>query len=131
MEIKFRSWNQQSDFFIQSPAYMAYQGTPDLETLKSFMHHYREDNPLMLFTGQKDSQGKEVYHKDYLANGKRVFFVQWQEEESRFILMPCIGNTDSWKYMDECSRMKIVGNIYENNIEKLVEKLTKSHASKS
>jgi GrpB-like predicted nucleotidyltransferase (UPF0157 family) len=31
-EIKFRSWDKDAK-------YMAYQGTPDLETIQSFMHH--------------------------------------------------------------------------------------------
>lgn len=122
MEIKFRAWKQGTTF-IQAPPYMAYQGEPDLETFKSFMHHYNDGDSLMLYTGQKDSKGKEVYHKDYLANGKRIFLVIWQEAESRFILMPCIENSDNWKYMDECSRMRIVGNFYESKIENLVKKV--------
>lgn len=38
--IKFRAWDK-------SQNYMAYQGTPDLETLQSFIFHFGEDE-LML-----------------------------------------------------------------------------------
>jgi hypothetical protein len=40
--IKFRAWDE-------SQKYMAYQGTPDLETLQSFIFHFG-DKPLMQFT---------------------------------------------------------------------------------
>jgi hypothetical protein len=48
-EIKFRAWDE-------SQNYMAYQGTPDLETIQSFMHHFG-DKLLMQFTGIKDKNG--------------------------------------------------------------------------
>ncbi len=32
-EIKFRAWDE-------AQKHMAYQGTPDLETIQSFMHHF-------------------------------------------------------------------------------------------
>lgn len=70
---------------------------------------------LMQFVGLQDKGGKDVYHKDKLAMGKKVFVCEWQKEEARFILLPCLGNTDSWKFIDECSRMKIIGNSYEPN----------------
>ena len=57
-EIKFRSWDDEQK-------YMAYQGTPDLETIQSFMFHFG-DKELMQFTGYKDINGKDIYDGDFL-----------------------------------------------------------------
>ena len=72
------------------------------------------------YTGLKDKNGKECYHKDILNGFGKLWLIEWQQEEARFILQPTGKNTDSWKFMDEVDRMKIVGNIYEN--KNLLEK---------
>lgn len=72
------------------------------------------DVVLMQFVGLKDRNGNDVYHKDYVLSGKKRFVVEWQQEEARFILLPCLGNTDNWKFMDEVQHMKVDGNIYES-----------------
>ena len=58
-EIKFRAWDEKQK-------YMAYQGTPDLETVSSFMHHY-SDAILMINTGAKDGNGTEIYESDIIC----------------------------------------------------------------
>lgn len=69
-EIKFRAWNEKSK-------YMAYQGTPDLETIQSFFFHFGEDR-LMQFTGLKDKNGVEIYEGDYLVD----YYPVDEEDES-------------------------------------------------
>lgn len=44
---RFRAWDDKQK-------YMAIQGTPDLETLASFMHHYSDSKFLMQSTGILD-----------------------------------------------------------------------------
>ena len=65
---KFRCWDDKNK-------YMAYQGTPDLETLGSFMHHYSDAKFLMQSTGILDKNGVEIFEDDFLLD------IEFDEEE--------------------------------------------------
>ena len=95
-QIKFRAWDE-------SQKYMAYQGTHDLETIQSFMHHYG-DKVLMQWTGLKDFLGFEIYEGDivYLFSDGTSEVVRF-EDGYFFPLIDC--NPDE---------IHVVGNIYEN-----------------
>jgi len=123
--IKFRAW---IDDGLDEP-YMAIQGTPDLETLQSFIFHYG-DRPLMQFTGLQDSKGVDIYEGDVVTFYKGYvddswtdceqglpYTIIWDERRLAFVanrknkyLTPDPNDKHSkfpWKW-------EIVGNIHEN-----------------
>jgi uncharacterized phage protein (TIGR01671 family) len=105
-EIKFRAWVQ-----TLNGSYMAIQGTPDLETLKSFMHHYGDCKNLMQFTGLLDKNGKEIYEGDVCINintnnkGFVRFDYGWAIDYNNH-------SHDMPQYY--CEHLEIIGNIHEN-----------------
>jgi uncharacterized phage protein (TIGR01671 family) len=116
-EIKFRAWDE-------SQKYMAYQGTPDLETIQSFMFHYGE-KILMQYIGLKDFNGKKIYEGDIiLVNGKYHKIVKYHEKGFSFCLINicdlknknCMDieqiPNPSW-FSDFNRKIEVIGNIYE------------------
>ena len=107
--IKFRAWDE-------SQNYMAYQGTPDLETIQSFMFHFG-DRPLMLFTGLADKSGKDIYEGDIVLHKFRRAWktdlhkseVVWNQEYCCYYLN---DGTTNHRMRDDMV-YEVVGNVYE------------------
>ena len=102
--IKFRAWVNNE--------YMAIQGTPDLETLQSFFHHYGNEKILMQFTGLYDKNGKEIYEGDILEDylGRRKVVEYYQDG---FWLNASLEGAE-WSLRHTHKSSKIIGNIHEN-----------------
>ncbi|MDP2338047.1 MAG: YopX family protein [Bacteroidota bacterium] len=117
-KIKLRAWDDKQK-------YMAYQGTPDLETLQSFIFHFGNDK-LMQCSPFSDKNGKEIYEGDFLGDwteidGKmeqsklQVYFDdmlgQWMIDcslkQDRSLSYSLFKELEDFAY-------EVFGNIYEN-----------------
>lgn len=109
-EIKFRAWNTQ---FKE----MVYQGDKWVATLSAFAKAW-ENEPIMQYTGLKDSKGVEIYEGDIFDKGIVVF------SNGCFNGCYTCGTTSKkgWDYSDEwedglaeyARKNKVIGNIYQN-----------------
>ena len=120
--IKFRAWYNEREI-------MVYQGTPDLETLQSFMFHYG-DAELMQSTNIFDKNGKEIFESDYikysndfgresihkvfLVSGGLVINIHSNDVNKKTPFYNACADNQTKQYMAQC---EVIGNIYENAYE--------------
>lgn len=112
----FRAW-------ITSQNYMAIQGTPDLETLQSFMFHYGKEENIMQFTGLSDKNGSKIFEGDIVTYKRSVgnwtgqtmtttHKIIFTEEVNAFVMdygSSYIKLRKHWGYEYE-----VIGNVFEN-----------------
>lgn len=134
--LKFRAWDKDCKR-------MTYQGTPDLETISSFMYHYG-DKELMQFTGLHDItkwedltedertkwtlsgsmpsewKGKEIYEGDIVVFWQpyvkewQTRIVQWDHPFAAFGLF--LPNNKYCQESDwvKIQEIKVIGNVNQN-----------------
>lgn len=121
--IEFRAWDEKQ-------SYMAYQGTPDLETLQSFIFHFG-DKKLMLYIGYKDKEDNKLYAGDLIKDinngnilrifqtlggfGVNVFPSDLYNLNDESIPYLCLGKKENINWIQKhCIK---IGNIYEGICE--------------
>ena len=123
METKFRAWDEKRK-------HMAYQGTPDLETIQSFFHHWGDEKYLLMqSTGLKDSKGVEIFEGDVVRVSNLGLPYQvvydpegacWSGKRSRKangVDFPAREDGSVWSaipFFDSKRLIKIIGNIHES-----------------
>jgi|SRR5579864_2427309 len=120
-EIKFRAWDK-------THRVMHYQAEQKLavwlsvveglsQTISEDEDEQLEDRvELMQFTGLKDKNGKECYHKDIITdNDANIYVMEWDEKRAEFYLKLIKGVTGfSHLSASLVKEREIIGNIYEN-----------------
>lgn len=96
----FRAWTGE---------FMAYQGSPDLETQASFMHHYGGEE-LMLRTLWEDSQGRPIFEGDVLEHDDKEWTVRLDFDGW---VCNAFGCPQLQLSEEIASNSNVLGNIYE------------------
>lgn len=68
------------------------------------------------YTGLKDRNGIKIFEGDIIQNIANGFFgiVKWYDEHAAFVIHGINDNKTYWLFDNDFSKVRIVGNIYDN-----------------
>ena len=125
-EIKFRGYNYQYEkWFYGSLFIQKYVNDLTLSNLQTTIIDDRgysvmvDNNTIGQYTGLKDKNGVEVYEDDKVmfdnewTEPDEIGIITWNKDTASFQIKGHIPSS-SMKHLD---RMKVIGNIYENEVD--------------
>ena len=116
-EIKFRAWDKEnkemSDNFDLFDIYCGYDES-NIPGKKHISMDWHEELTLMQYTGLKDKNGKEIYHKDRLYNSsdrEPYYIMEWDDINGCWSLGENGENLDKYQLH---KFWEVIGNEFEN-----------------
>jgi len=111
-EIEFRAWDKRTkQMFLVREMFWLVGGLQVDDGATTQRGFAPKDFDIMQYTGLKDKNGKEGYHKD-IAKGYGYWTIEWDDNEGGFYLKSLLGfdRLPARKLKE----MVIIGNGYEN-----------------
>lgn len=111
-EIKFKCWHKRYQMLLQVIDLSISLRLVNFEIADA---EYQEDFDvveILQYTGLKDKNGKEIYESDIVSDAHTIFKIIWYK--GRFDFERISGAFQYPYFGDNCSRMEIIGNIFEN-----------------
>lgn len=129
-KIKFRAWDNENKYMITSKQgiFTALRNSMNITVQDNGYYNNgdllkpnKEKYTLMQYTGLKDKNGVEVYEGDKVmfdyewTEPDEIGVITWNKDTASFQIKGHIPSS-SMKHLD---RMKVIGNIYENEVEEV------------